>query len=90
MLAKQPSVIENLLKGVGDTANVLGTTWAKLNQIELERAQNEFRLQAARNSLVGGMSGEGLTPSYGGINVYTLAMFGGAALLAMLLLKKAG
>lgn len=89
MLAKQPTLIENLLSGIGDTAHVLGTVWAKHNQLELEKAQNEFRLQAARNSLVGGMAGEGLTASYGGINVYTLAMFAGAALLAMLLLKKA-
>lgn len=88
LVKPQPSAWTTFFSGLSGTMNVLGTTYNKLTQLELQKAQKEFQLQAAKNSLVGGLAGEGFVPGFGGINVYTLMALGGVILAALFLLKK--
>lgn len=88
MVKQQPSGWSAFFTGLTGAVGVLGTTYNKLSQLELQKAQNEYRLQAAKNTLATGLAGEGLVPGFGGINVFTLIALGVVILAAMFLLKK--
>ncbi len=78
----------NILSGVGAAGDSVLSMYAKLMQLDMQKAQAEYQMQLAKYNVVSGMAGEGQQRGYGGLNIFTLAAFAGVGLLAMILLKK--
>lgn len=76
------------LAELGNAANIAISSWAKYSQIEYQEELKKFQLEQARFNLARGMMGEAEVNGYGGLNIWTLVMFGGVAALALFLLKK--
>lgn len=75
-------------EGLGSAGTQLLSGYSKYQLMENQQRMMDLQVENQRRQMIGGMMGEGATPSYGGLNVYTLLMFGGIAFLAMMLLKK--
>lgn len=83
-----PSGFTSFLTGLTSIADTAFRYAGKYQTLENQREMTELAILAERQRIERGMMGEGVTPSYGGLNLYTLIFLGGVAIMAMILLKK--
>jgi len=77
-----------VFSGVGDAfGNLLGV-FSKGLQLNSQYKTQNLRYELAKKQIAGASFGPTPAPSYGGINILTLALFGGVGLLAVVLLKR--
>lgn len=86
--AEPTSAWTTFFEGIGSAATQLFSGYTKLQTMENQQTMLKLDVERQRLAMARGMIGEGEVPSYGGINVYTLAMFAGIGLFALILLKK--
>lgn len=76
------------LAWLGSTAEILMSGYTKYTLMENQQEMLKLDVERQRLALARGMIGEGEVPSYGGINLYTIILFAGIGLFAMMMLRK--